>query len=149
MKNAIVGTWIIFALAVLTLDWHNAAPIHLAILALGLVGLTLSVIWRIRGGKWKYACLAMSIALLAGYGVWWFVELLNHYSADSSAGLTGAIGLHLQIVTSVLQRQFANGHWLAGSAEFYWLVGMPLIQALVIVLMVGSPKVRESRESAQ
>lgn len=144
MRNAIAGTWLLFALTVLALDWHDAALIHQAILAVGLVGFAFSVVWSIRGGRWKYACLATSITLLAGYGVWWFVELVNHYMADPSSGLTGALALHLKIWASVLQKRFADGFGFGGAAEFYWLIGMPVIQAVVVAVMVRSLKTRES-----
>ena len=147
MRNAIAGTWLLFALAVAALDWRDAAPIHHAILVLGLIGFAFAAVWLIRGGRWKYACLATSIVLLACYGVWWFVELLNHYRADPQSGLTGALALHVQIWASLLRKRFAEGFWFGGVAEFYWLVGMPVIQVVVVAVMVRSLKTRESNES--
>jgi heme exporter protein D len=147
MRSGITGTWLLFALAVAALDWRDAAPIHQAILAFGLIGFALAVVWLIRGGRWKYACLATSIVLLASYGVWWFVELLNHYRADPQSGLTGALALHVQIWASLLRKRFADGFGFGGAAEFYWLVGMPVIQVAVVAVMVRSLKTRKSIES--
>jgi hypothetical protein len=146
-RSVITGAWFLFALAMVALDWRDAAPIHQTILVFGLIGFAFAVAWLIRGGRWKYACLATSIVLLASYGVWWFVELLNHYRADPQSGLSGALALHVQIWASLLRKRFADGFWLGGAAEFYWLVGMPIIQVVVVVVMVRSLKTQKSIES--
>jgi hypothetical protein len=138
MKSGVMGTWLLFVLAMMLLDWRDAAPIHQAILVLGLIGFAFAVVWLVRGVRWKYACLAASIVLLAGYGVWWFVELLNHYRADPQSGLTGALALHVQIWTSLLRKRFADGFWFGGGAEFYWLIGMPVVQLVLVAVVVCS-----------
>jgi hypothetical protein len=125
----------LFAFSIAMLDWHDAHIGHKIIIAMAFVGLAFAAMWFVRGGRWIYACFVTSMSLVAVYLLWWIADVADFYSVSPQLGLLSAIELKGQLWLGLLKKRFADGFLVGGLSEFYWLVGMPLVQLVVVVIM--------------
>lgn len=137
-RAIVLGTWVLFAFSIAMLGWHDARVGHQIIVAVGLVGLASAAIWFARGGRWIYACLLTSISLVVGYLIWWIADIADFYTVSPQLGLLSAVQLKVQLWLGLLQKRVADGFPVSGLSEFYWLVGMPLVQLVVVVMTARS-----------
>lgn len=134
-RAVVLGTWVLFAFSIAMLDWHDAHIGHKILVAIALVGLGFAVIWLVRGGTWIYTCFATSTSLVFAYLVWWIADIADFYSTSPQLGLLSAVELKGQLWLGLLKRRFADGFPVEGLSEFYWLVGMPIVQVVVLIIM--------------
>jgi hypothetical protein len=130
-------SWLLFLLAILFLGWENARSYHVVVGMLAFPGLVIGIVWSLRKNKWDYVALGMSIVTLLGYFAWWQIEIFDRYSVDSSSRLLDAVAMQLRIPRLLFQQRLVQDDSIGALVEGYWQLGMPILQIIFLVLILG------------
>jgi len=136
--------WSLFVAAVLLLDWSTASRLYYAINVIGLVGFATAVGWFLMNGRWRYACLSVSVLLLVLYVIQWSIQIEELYSADREGGFGTAVYRLVQAwgILFAFHRERFGIPWAVLAT--YWDALMAPLQLLVIAFFLRAGRSQTS-----
>jgi len=131
-----LSTWALFVGVTLALSWRDVRVYQLVVVAIGYVGSCFALAWALRDGEWVRASMLASFAVVLSYMLWWVLEISVRYSYDSTPGALRTVLAQFQIWTGMIGQRIDQSQYLGALLEFYWLIGMPLVQLVFGLIMV-------------
>ena len=139
-RLAYVISWLLFLIAVDTLNWDNAKPMHVLLGALVFPGTLVSAIWLVRPGRWVFGALLMSSITVLLYLYWWGMSISASHAADPTPGLLHEIASYFQFRLQFIKQLFSRSHHLLAASQLYWLLLMGFVQAAFLIPLVLSAR---------
>jgi hypothetical protein len=135
VRTFVVAAWAIFGAAILFLNAPSPRGIYYIINTIGFVGLGVAIVWFVIAPKWRMACVALSILLIAVYLLRWYLQVDEIYETSPALGVSTAVERLSNVWVSVFEANRAKYGMLWALLAVYWDVFIVPVQVLVAALV--------------
>ena len=134
-----IGSWLCFALIALFFEAAWSSPMNTVKSVVGLVGAAISCILIYSKRPWVFfGCLTLGGVLLITYTLELVLRVWSYLIVDPEFGVLRTIWLKVSTSFLVAMKLAEDGFLLRAAIEFYWMLGMPLLQVVIAVLIIYS-----------